>query len=319
VQRWAYGADAPLQLRSAAPADAGLCVYSDGCGSGNLVLFACHAGPPAGFSAQQGFLAANNDVMPPAFVNVSTARAMCAANQFCAALTFASADPTCGEAAGGECDVFFKNKVFFSGAPGWTTLVANWSAPPDAAGAPSGPAGGVGVGVGSCCPGASVPYCNTQFTFAPDGSLRAGGADGVCVTAPAQPGLALSLAPCDGGAAQQFYRTATDGSVRAGAPGAGGAMCLSADASPTSTWLKELSSGSYAVGAINAGDLFNATAACDGKCLLGATGWLPGQLLSVRNVWAHAFLPNITAGDGWTSPSLAPSGGHAMHILTPLF
>jgi hypothetical protein len=95
---------------------------------------------------------------------------------------------------------------------------------------------------------------------------------------------------------------------------------VSADASPTSTWLKPLASGAFAVAAVNAGDTFAATAVCDfASCLAGATGWDAGQKLQVRDLWARAVVANTTAGAGWTSPVLAPAGGHALHLLTPVF
>jgi hypothetical protein len=321
VQQWTLSSS--QQLQSAAPA--ALCVYSDGCGGGDLVLFECHGGPPVSFSAQQGYLAMNDDVAPPAQVNVSAAKAMCAAMQFCVAITFADSDPTCGEIEGKTCQIFFKRNALFSGDPQWTTLIANWSAAPGGASTTSAP-GAADAPVGSCCAAAPgvLAYCNTQFVFsAADGTLRVGGGGAVdtCVTARAQPGLALFAAPCEAGnAAQLFFTNTTDGSVRAGTPAAPSGLCVSADASPTSTWLKPLASGAFAIAAVNAGDLFSATAVCDfATCLGGATGWTSDQKLVVRDLWAKSDIANTTAGAGWTSPVLAPAGGHALHTLTPVF
>ena len=91
-------------------------------------------------------------------------------------------------------------------------------------------------------------------------------------------------------------------------------------ASPTSTWLKQLASGSYAIAAINPGPVATTNVSCDFACLTRQTGWTAGQLLTVRDVWAKIDLPNITAGAGWTvNTPLDASGGHVLQILTPLF
>ena len=342
-QQWALTAP-QRQLRSAA--DGATCAYVDGCGAagGDLVGFACHEGPGAGFAApQQGYLTANNDAQPPAQLNVSTAKAQCLADEFCLGITFASSDPTCNEAAGGTCLVYFKNVVDFGGDPAWTTLLVDWPASqrvrPHAlevarrraarfdAGAPTtGPAAGaVTEGLGACCanPGpGEIAYCNTQF--APnetDGTLRSGAGPNLCLTAPSQVGSAVFAAPCvaGGSAAQLFFLNASDNSIRAGAPAAPSGLCLSVGASPTSVWLKELADGSYAIAALNAGKLFNATAVCAfDDCLGKQTGWLAGQALAVKDVWG-GWLANTTAGAGWTSPSLLPAGGHALHRLVPIF
>ena len=341
-QQWSYGASAPLQLRS--EADGATCAYVDGCAAGgDLVGFPCHSGPGDAFAApQQGYLTANNDAMPPAQTNISTAKSMCLADEFCLGITFASPDPTCNEAAGGTCLVYFKNLVEFGGDASWTTFLVEWPASrvrPHAlelarrraarfdAGAGTGSAdASITEGLGACCPNpgaGEIAYCNTQFTAnAADGTLRAGGGPDLCLTAPAQVGSAVFAAPCvaGGSAAQLFYLNASDSTVRSGsASAAPTGLCLSVGASPTSVFLRELASGAYAIAALNAGKVFNATAVCDfATCLGKQTGWLAGQALSVQDIWG-GWLANTTAGAGWMSPPLLPAGGHALHVLTPIF
>jgi len=257
-------------------------------------------------------------------------------------ITFASPDATCNESGGGTCLIYFKNVIEFGGDPQWTTLLVDWPASrvrPHAlevarrraarfdAGAPTTglDAGAVTEGLGACCasPGpGEVEYCNTQFAPNADGTLRSGAGPNLCLTAPAQVGSAVFAAPCvaGGSAAQLFYLNASDSTVRSGsASAAPTGLCLSVGASPTSVFLRELASGAYAIAALNAGKVFNATAVCDfATCLGKQTGWLAGQALSVQDIWG-GWLANTTAGAGWMSPPLLPAGGHALHVLTPIF
>jgi hypothetical protein len=50
-----------------------------------------------------------------------------------------------------------------------------------------------------------------------------------------------------------------------------------------------------------------------------ASGFEAGQLLAVRDVLGHAWLANIIAGAGVTFSQLAPGGGVAAVVLTPIW
>jgi hypothetical protein len=122
--------------------------------------------------------------------------------------------------------------------------------------------------------------------------------------------------PC-GGAAAQAWSFGADGSLRS----ADGSCATFGGASSVNVWGRPLADGGFALAAANMGLQFAAfDVECDfAGCLGPASGFEAAQLLAVRDVLAHAWLANITAGAGVTFPQLAPGGGVAAVVLTPIW
>ncbi len=57
---------------------------------------------------------------------------------------------------------------------------------------------------------------------------------------------------------------------------------------------------------------------CDAACVSGM-GFEPTQAFQVRDLYAHAALPDVPAGANITAPALQGSGGVALLQLMPLF
>lgn len=177
---------------------------------------------------------------------------------------------------------------------------------------------------GGCCPDGSS--CNLQWSLHPsDGTVRSFlGGGSVCLTATGGAASAVVALPCSAGnASQLWYFNSTDSSLRAGSPQQQQppALCATAGgAMAANIWGRRLASGAWAFGALNAG-AEPASVACDwATCLGPATGWAAEQVVTVRDIWARAWLSNTTAGAGWAPPEqLAPNGGSFAAVLAPTF
>lgn len=173
--------------------------------------------------------------------------------------------------------------------------------------------------VTGCCPDGCA--CNLQWALHADGTLRSYLSNGSLCLASNGTAAGVIVAPCDPTSpAQQWYANASDASIRVGA--APSASCFTYDGIPRmNAWAKPLSGGRLALAAMNADEVspvVNFTCPFD-TCIAGMTGWSADQMVTVRDVWSHAWLSNVTAGDGWTTPLLEADGGHAAVVMTPIF
>ena len=166
---------------------------------------------------------------------------------------------------------------------------------------------------GTCC-GADC-YDNQVFAIQGDGTLRSPLAASQCVTS-AGVGAQVTLQPCTASPTQQWAYDASSGVI-----GDGRGNCLTVGGAVmnlTNVWGRPLDDGSWAMTYINVG-LNIADVDCDYSSCLAATGWEPEQLVTVRDVWAHADVGVFPASGGWNVSAMDADGGFAMFKLTPWF
>ena len=123
-------------------------------------------------------------------------------------------------------------------------------------------------------------------------------------------------ASCASGAAAQTFTYSPSALTLSLASG----MCLTvgdASASRTAVIGRPLIDGSWALGMFNAG-LAAADVTCDAGCLAGM-GFEASQVFSVRDLWAHADLPDAPAGANITATAVEGDGGVALLRITPKF
>lgn len=166
----------------------------------------------------------------------------------------------------------------------------------------------------TCCGATCVD--NMKFIFNTNGSITSPSMPGTCLTDNGL-GNQVSLQTCGSSVSQVYTFDATAKTVRGGVNN----LCLTAgsmsNATQANIWGRPLSDGSWAFTFINAHPTQPQDLVCDQACL-SATGWEPEILLSVRDLWAHSYLANTTAGVGISVSQLAPNGGVEMYKLTPL-
>lgn len=154
---------------------------------------------------------------------------------------------------------------------------------------------------------------NMRFVLGADGTLRTPSQPGMCAVG--APGLQVSLAACAPSApAQQWAFNAGTKQLTSGG------HCLTVGdgaADRTAVVGRPLADGSWALGFFNAG-LNAADVVCDAACLAGM-GFEPTQAFHVRDLYAHAALPDIPAGANITAPALEGTGGVALLQITPWF
>jgi hypothetical protein len=175
------------------------------------------------------------------------------------------------------------------------------------------------VTTGGTCAG-PTSYANEQFALGADGKLTSPLAPGACATRGGGDGAGVSMQPCGGAGTpgQGWTYDATTSMLHAAdAPG----LCLTVGdgANGANVWGRPLAGGPWALVYLNTGLDDLPSLACDYAGCLAATGWAPDQVVSVRDLWAHAELGNFTAGAGWNSTDLPAAGGVAMYKLTPVW
>jgi len=84
----------------------------------------------------------------------------------------------------------------------------------------------------------------------------------------------------------------------------------------TNVWARPLSDGSHAMVFLNALEE-DANVTCNQDCF-AAIGRLPGEQLSVKDLWMDTSLPDITDAS-FTASALLANGGHMMIKVTPSF
>jgi alpha-galactosidase len=165
------------------------------------------------------------------------------------------------------------------------------------------------VNTGTSC---ANNFDNLRFVLNADGTLRTPSQPGNCAVG--APGLQVTLAPCSGAASQQWaYNTATKQLTS-------GNQCLTVGdgaADRTAVIGRPLADGSWALGFFNAG-LSAGDVVCDSSCIAGM-GFESSQAFAVRDLYAHADLPNSPAGANITASALAGSGGVALLKVLPIF
>jgi len=165
------------------------------------------------------------------------------------------------------------------------------------------------VTTGGTCAGPNS-YANEQFYTHRDGTLRSGILNH-CVTQNGV-GSATLIAPCTGAANQKWTFDSSTGKFMSG----GGCLTVGSGVR-ANIWGRPLEDGSWAIAFINA----ESTAldlTCDINCL-SATGWEADQILSVRDLWAHANLPNTNPTMGLSVKNLAANGGIALFRVKPVW
>ena len=170
------------------------------------------------------------------------------------------------------------------------------------------------INTGSTCCGNGC-FDNMRFTLGSDGTLRTPSQPGQCV-ASSGAGMQVGLEACvPGGAAKQTWAwDAATGQLSSGG------LCLTVGdgSKPRSAVLgRPLIDGSWAVGFFNAG-LGAADITCDQTCIAGM-GFEATQSFHLRDLYAHAELPDVQAGMNITVPALQADGGVALFQLTPFF
>ena len=169
---------------------------------------------------------------------------------------------------------------------------------------------------GTCC-GANC-YNNEIWTLSStDGSLRSAMSPALAVTDPGN-SRKLTLATFTGAANQRFTYDAPSGALHGSS---GLCLTLGSSAPPNSTtvWGRPLIGGAWAITFLNAGsNVVDISCSVSDGCLV-ATGWEAAQPLLVRDLWAHAMLPNTTAGVGFTAKAVPANGGVVMLTLSPYF
>lgn len=169
------------------------------------------------------------------------------------------------------------------------------------------------VTTGGTCAG-PASYANEVFSLGADGTLRSALAPASCA-AGAGVGSTVQLGPCTGAPSQQFAWDAPSQQLRAG-----GGLCVTVGGpvDAANVWGRPLQGGAWALAFLNAGS-DAADVACDYASCLSGVGWEAGQVVSVRDLWAHAELGNFTAGDGFNATALPAAGGVALLRMTPVW
>jgi hypothetical protein len=168
------------------------------------------------------------------------------------------------------------------------------------------------VNSGSTCCGTGC-LDNLRFMLGADGTLRTPSQPGNCAVG--APGMQVALATCvPGNTRQQWAYNANPKQLTSGG------QCLTVGdgaADRTAVVGRPLADGSWALGFFNAG-LNAGDVVCDSSCIAGM-GFEPTQAFHVRDLYAHAALPDAPAGANITAPALEGSGGVALLQLTPFF
>lgn len=173
---------------------------------------------------------------------------------------------------------------------------------------------------GGTCAG-PTSYANEQFSLQPDGTLRSPMAPGSCATRGGGAGAGVSMQPCGGAGTpgQAWAYDAATTTLRSAGDASGLCLTVGDGSDGTNVWGRPLAGGPWALVFLNTGLDDLPTLACDYAGCLAGTGWAPDQVVSVRDLWAHAELGNFTAGSGWNSSALPAAGGVAMYKLTPVW
>ena len=172
------------------------------------------------------------------------------------------------------------------------------------------------VTTGTTCSPPATPFADMQFS-PPDaaGTMRSLLFPTQCLTG-GSAGAGLTSAPC---AAQPSQRFKYDGATLSlNVDGVSLCVTMGDGADATNVWGRPLSAGAWALTYLNVG-YAPADVSCGYEDCLAATGWAPDQKLYVRDLWAHADLPQIVAASGLNASQLVPSGGVAMFKLTPVW
>lgn len=168
---------------------------------------------------------------------------------------------------------------------------------------------------GTCC-GAQC-YDNLKFHLNSDGTLRTPSQPGMCATYHGT-GSAVDLQPCVAGSSLQYFQwDAAAKTLSMRTPSGNQCLSVGGAAGGQAVIGRPLADGDWALGFFNSGAT-NATVSCDSTCLQG-TGWETGQVLTVRDLYAHTDLPEIVVGSESLSVYLAADGGSALYKLTPKF
>jgi len=169
------------------------------------------------------------------------------------------------------------------------------------------------VTTGGTCMGPN-DYSNEEFYMETDGTFRTK-MNGYCVTHYGL-GSSTSVSPCSASPTQKWAYDSTTGHITS----LSGTGCLTVGTlggQRANVWGRPLEDGGWAIAFINA-DTAPVSLTCDVNCL-SATGWETGQIIKVRDLWAHRDLPNTTLQKGIAVTNLEPNGGISLFKLTPLW
>jgi hypothetical protein len=167
------------------------------------------------------------------------------------------------------------------------------------------------VNTGSTC---ANDFDGLRFVLGADKTLRTPSEPGMCATS-AGAGMQVELAACAPGSAAQQWSLSAAGQLQSGG------LCLTVGdgaAARTAVIGRPLADGAWAVAFFNAG-LAPGDVVCDAACVAGMGFDPTTQVFAVRDLLAHAGLPDSPAGANITAPGLLADGGVALLKVMPIF